>query len=190
MSSSKTNTILSTSEISERKALLAEVAEKERAVKAMNEVAEWEAKTLERNPAYVVGSLRKATAAEAAALGHCHGWVCDIRCLNCGEIRTVNKQDAFQSRFCVACRKTASKEVAKEKRLTKKMAGVTKEDIEKQIAELNALLASKGQPTKKAKRSRKAKAEVAPVAAPVEPVAAPVEAAPTTEVAATEQVAS
>jgi len=177
--SSKTNTAVQISNPEQLKALQAELAEKTKAVKAANELAEWEQKTAERNAAYVVGSVRKATEEDAAILGHVHGLVCEIRCQACGQTRVVNKQDAFQVRFCTECRKSASREVAKEKRLTKKMAGVSAEDIAKQIAELNALLASKGEP-KKAKRSRKAKVEA--VAEPTtEPV---VEAAPTTEQAA------
>ena len=171
--SSKTNTVAKIENAEQLKALQAELAEKQKAVKQANELAEWEQKTAERNPAYVVGSVRKATEADAAILGHVHGLVCEIRCQACGQTRVVNKQDAFQVKFCAECRKSASREVAKEKRLTKKMANVSAEDIAKQIAELNALLAAKGEP-KKAKRSRKAK-----VAEPTtEPVA---EAAPTTE---------
>jgi hypothetical protein len=174
--SSKTNTVAKISNPEQLKALQAELAEKTKAVKQANELAEWEQKTAERNPAYVVGSVRKATEGDAAILGHVHGLVCEIRCQACGQTRVVNKQDAFQVKFCSECRKSASREVAKEKRLTKKMAGVSAEDIAKQIAELNALLAAKGEP-KKAKRSRKAKVEA--VAEPTtEPVA---EAAPTTE---------
>ncbi len=181
MSSSKTNTVAKIENAEQLKALQAELAEKTKAVKEANELADWERKTSERNPAFVPGSVRKATEQDAAILGHVHGLVCEIRCQSCGQTRVVNKQDAFQVRFCSECRKSASREVAKEKRLTKKLANVSAADIEKQIAELNKLLATKGQP--KAKRSRKAK-----VAAPVEePVA---EAAPTAEVASTEPVAS
>ena len=137
---SQTNTAVEIKDTESLKTLQAELAEKRKAVKIQAELATWEQKTSARNPAYVVGSVRKPTEVDAATLGHTHGLVCEIRCQSCGETRVINKQDAFQVQFCTECRKSASREVAREKRLTKKLAGVSREDIERQIADLNALL--------------------------------------------------
>jgi len=129
--------------IAELLAKQAQLKALQRQVKAASEMEAWEAKVGARNPAYVKGSVRTATDADAEILGHVHGKVCEIKCQECGQIRVVNLQDAFQVRFCRDCRKSAQKAAAKERRLADKLAGTSKEDLEAQIAQLNALLASK-----------------------------------------------
>ena len=140
----KSNTaVVTQSNVAELKALEEQLKAKQRLVKAAQELAEWETATIARNPEYVAGSVRKATETDAEVVGHSHGLVCEIKCRACGEVRVVNKQDAFQVHFCVACRKEAAKESSKEKRLQKKMASTSKESLQAEIAKLEALLASK-----------------------------------------------
>ena len=126
--------------------LMAKQAELKAAKRAVNEAAELEAreaKTVARNPAYVLGSVRSPTDLDRKALGHCHGKVCEIKCQECGEIRVINVQDAFQAKFCVGCRKEANKRAGKDKRAAAKLVGVTPEAIQAQIDALNKLLAAK-----------------------------------------------
>ena len=129
------------SDLDTLKALQKELSEKKVSLKSAQELAEWEKKTFERNRAYVMGSVRKAVEADTEILGHVHGMVCEIKCEKCGKARLVNKQDAFQVRFCLDCKKVASKEAGKEKRMAKKLASVSKADLEAEIAKLSALLA-------------------------------------------------
>jgi hypothetical protein len=49
-----------------------------------------------------------------------HGRICIIACEICGEHRTINIQDAFQTRFCITHQKERAKEKAREKRKAKK----------------------------------------------------------------------
>lgn len=85
---------------------------------ALAERGAWEKKTLARNPQLILGSLRVATVEEAATLSHCHGEICEIRCAytgangECAETRIVNKQDAFQVRYCLE-HKSESKKAAR-----------------------------------------------------------------------------
>jgi hypothetical protein len=125
------------------KALTVELAAKKRLVKEQQELQEWEEKTTARNPRFVPGSVRRPTEADTAALGHVHGLVCEIACESCGKVRVINKQDAFQVRYCQDCRKVAGKAAGRDKRLVKKLAGTSRQELEQQIAQLNALLASK-----------------------------------------------
>ena len=129
--------------LAELQAKQAELKAAKRAVKEAAELEAWEAKTIARNPAYVLGSVRSPTDADLAVLGHCHGKVCDIKCQECGELRVVNCQDAFQAKFCKACRKEANKKAGKDKRAAAKLADVTPEAIQAQIDELNKLLVAK-----------------------------------------------
>jgi translation initiation factor 2 beta subunit (eIF-2beta)/eIF-5 len=115
----------------------------QRQVKAAAEMEAWEAKISARNPRYIKGSVRTPTAQDTETLGHVHGKVCEIRCEECGQVRVINCQDAFQVRYCRDCRKLAQRAAGKEHRLTAKLAGTSKEELERQIEQLNALLASK-----------------------------------------------
>lgn len=48
-------------------------------------------------PHVVSGSVREPTASDKKSLGaKCHGKVCDIKCMDSAEKRTINTQDAFQ----------------------------------------------------------------------------------------------
>ena len=125
-----------TCDLATLKNLTEELAAKKRAVKDAEELADWEQKTSARNPAFVPGSVRSPSIEEISVLGHTHGKVCTIRCQACGETRTINKQDAFQVRYCKDCRKEANRETSKEKRLVKKLDGTSREELERQIAEL------------------------------------------------------
>jgi hypothetical protein len=120
----------------------AELKAARKELKAAQARKEWEAETKARNPAYVIGSLRKGTAEDEANLGHCHGWVCTIEC-SCGKQRTVNKQDAKQCLFCDACKVEARKARAKAKRMEKALEGASVEDLQAKLeatqAELDAL---------------------------------------------------
>lgn len=118
-----------------------ELREAKRALRAAQERREWEAKTKARNPAFVVGSLRKPTAEDEAQLAHCHGMVCTIRCEACDRERVINKQDAFQVRFCTGCAKEARKAASKAKRLEKRLEGKSVDDVQAQIDALNEQLA-------------------------------------------------
>jgi len=129
--------------VDQLKALTAELAAKKRLVKEQQDLQAWEQKISARNPRFVPGSVRKPTDADTAVLGHIHGLVCEITCESCGKVRVINKQDAFQVRFCQDCRKVASREAAKEHRMAQKLAGTSKEELEQQIAQLNAMLAEK-----------------------------------------------
>lgn len=112
-----------------------------RAKKEQAKLEAWEKKTKQRNAAFVLGSTRPATEKDAEAVGHLHGKsVCEIKCQHegCGTIRIVNKQDAFQVRFCQEHKKMASKARAKAKR---ESASKSPEAIQARIAELQAQLA-------------------------------------------------
>lgn len=56
-------------------------------------------------PHVVAGSVRLPTAEDKALLDHCHGKVCDIECVDTGELRTINVQDAFQVKRTVEAQK-------------------------------------------------------------------------------------
>jgi len=120
-----------------------ELKAKKKLVKRMDALKEWEEATKLKNPQYVMGSLRAATDADLVIVGHSHGFVCLIKCEVCGEDRLVNKQDAFQSRTCKACKKVALTNKAKARATAKKLAGLSKEDIQRQIDALNTQLGLK-----------------------------------------------
>jgi hypothetical protein len=137
------DTTSTTNNVAELVAKQAELKALRKAVKEQADLAAWEDKTAARNPAFVRGSVRKATEAEAEIVGHSHGKVCEIVCQACGETRIVNTQDAFQAKYCLECRDAAKKQANREKRAVKKMAETSVEDLQAQIAELNELLAKK-----------------------------------------------
>jgi len=109
------------------------LAQVKAALKEAQSLAKWEAETRAINPQYVFGSVRKPTAEDEAALGHSHGRVCSIRCLSCGEERTVNLQDAKQVVYCKFCKKDADKAKSKTKRASKRLAGKSVADIQAEI---------------------------------------------------------
>ena len=110
-----------------------------RGLKAQVEREEWETKTKARNSQYVVGSVRKATDADKALLGaHCHGEVCEIVCLECSQIRVINKQDAFQSRYCKEHLREAKKAASAGRRASKVQ---DPRKIDAQLAKLEARMA-------------------------------------------------
>jgi len=135
--SENTNTAVTLKTVSEKEALLKKVKAD---LKAAQNNAAWESATKARNPQFVVGSVRKATPADEAVLGHCHGEVCSIECAACGQVRTVNKQDAFQARYCKACKKGADRDRAKSKRADKRLTGKSVDDLQREIAEAEAAL--------------------------------------------------
>jgi len=127
--------------LAELKAKETELKAKKRLLMDVEARNAWEQETARLNPQYVVGSLRQATEADAEVVGHVHGQVCLIRCASCGTERLVNKQDARQVKFCKACKKSAASAHNKERRLAKRLAGTSKEDLEQQINQLNEQLA-------------------------------------------------
>lgn len=138
MNSNTTNTITVETLTAQERVL----AKAKAALKAAQEQAKWEAATKARNPAFVLGSVRAPTPADIEVLGHTHGKVCDITCSECGKTRTINLQDAFQCKFCVGCKKVASRDASKAKRATKRLAGRSVEDLQREIEEANAALAA------------------------------------------------
>jgi hypothetical protein len=124
----------------ELETLVKDLKAKQAALKGATKLAGWEDKTAARNPCYVRGSVRAASAGDEEELGHVHGQVCTIRCQVCGEARTVNKQDAFQVRFCRACRQEAAKAAGTEKRAAKKLSGLDEKELRDRIAGLEAQL--------------------------------------------------
>lgn len=139
------NAVVALSDLDQLKAKEKELREKKKALKEAQERQAWETKTKQRNPQFVVGSLRRPTSEDEATLGHVHGWVCSIECASCGKVRVINKQDAFQVRFCSECKTEARKAAAKAKRLEKSLEGKSVEDIQAEIDELNALLTAKSE---------------------------------------------
>ena len=128
-------------------ALEAKRKELQALVKASKDVAkntEWEKKNKARNPAYVMGSLRRPTDEDRVVLDHCHGWVCKIECQHdgCETRRVINKQDAFQVRFCSEHRDEARKAASKARRDKVKLAGLTPAKVEAEIARLQAQMAA------------------------------------------------
>ena len=141
---SQASTVVDLSTLSTLEAKEQELREAKRRLQAAKERREWEAKTKARNPRYVVGSVRKASAEDEAQLSHCHGEVATILCEICGKERVVNKQDAFQVRFCKEHKAEARKAISKAKRAEKRLEGKSVEDIEAQIAALNEQLEQLG----------------------------------------------
>jgi len=135
------------SELETLKTVERELRAKKAELKAAEAKTAWEAKVAARNSNYVIGSRRKATPEDVQALGHSHGEVCSIRCMTCGATRTINVQDAHQSRYCKQCRKEAMKAAAQESRTSKRLAGKSVENLLQQIEEaqkaLEVLKASK-----------------------------------------------
>jgi len=105
-------------------------------LKAEAKLAEWETRTKARNPQYVLGSVRQDTTISAG--GHGHGEVCDIECQVCGTVRTVNKQDAFQVRYCLEHKNEGKKVASAERRAAK---SADPEAVKAKIAALEARLA-------------------------------------------------
>ena len=124
-------------------ALLKEQKELKKALKEQKDLEAWETKTKERNPQLILGSVRKPTTADENELGHVHGMVCSITCQTCGVVRIINKQDAFQVRFCKEHKSEARKAKAKAKRQEAKIAGKSADEIQTEIDELRSLLGKK-----------------------------------------------
>jgi hypothetical protein len=137
---SKSTATAKTNNLETLRAKEQELREKTKLVKQAQALREWEQKTKKRNSQYVVGSLRAPKKDEAAELGHCHGQVCSIKCEVCGVVRTINKQDAFQVRFCKEHKNAARKAKAKARRLEKALDGKSAADIEKEISVLDKQL--------------------------------------------------
>ena len=118
----------------------AELRAKKASLKAAQKVRDWETATLAKNSQYVVGSRRAATEEDEAALGHTHGQVGTIQCLNCVAERTVNVQDAGQTRYCKACKAEVDKATSRERRIQKRVSGKSVEQLRAEIAEASQAL--------------------------------------------------
>jgi hypothetical protein len=112
-------------------ALRAKIREEKEAAKTRS----WEAKYAH----VVAGSTRSGGLDNGKAS---HGVVCSIACEMCGAERTINKQDAFQVRWCVTCAVVAKKGRQQTKRAEKSAAKLTPEAIQAKMAELEAQLAA------------------------------------------------
>jgi hypothetical protein len=143
--SSESNAVNVSIDLETLKAKQRELTELLKLQKVATVNTEWERKTKARNPALILGSLRVATLEDTATLGHVHGLVCEIACSfgGCEEIRVINKQDAFQVRYCTEHKKEAQKEKMKERRASLKLAGVNPEQLAAEIAKLQAMLSTK-----------------------------------------------
>jgi hypothetical protein len=134
------NTLPVTEQLASLEAIKSALMEKVKQAKSLQEHSAWETATKRRNPQLVLGSLRPATDQDAMVLGHAHGWVCEIQCGTCGVKRLINKQDAFQVKFCVAHKAEARKIKAKAAREAIKAAGMTPDKLAEQIALLQSQL--------------------------------------------------
>lgn len=143
-----------------------------KALKEKKALSDWEKKIVDGtddrlgNKQYVVGSVREPTAKDETELGHVHGKVCEIKCQTCGVIRVINKQDAFQVRFCKKHKSEARKEKAKAKRQETKLSGKSANEIELEISALKAQLG-----IKEAQAETETAAEAVVAEAKAEPVA-------------------
>lgn len=78
---------------------------------------EWYAKY----PHVVKGSVREPNAKDKKLLGFkCHGKVCTIKCVDTGEERVINTQDAFQVKRTVAAQHQYMKQRRAERRAAQK----------------------------------------------------------------------
>ena len=142
---SQTTTVTSETTVAELKIKTEKALELkavERALKEAQRLATWETEVLAINSQYRPGSVRQATSDDESLLGHTHGQVCEIICQECGDLRIVNLQDARQCRFCRACKKTANKQKTKLAKVTKRLAGRTVADLERDIEAARAALAA------------------------------------------------
>ena len=89
-----------------------------------------------------MGSLRPSTDKDLKVLSHVHGWVCLIACQlkSCKVKRLINKQDAFQVRFCVEHKNEANKARTKARRQQKILVDMTPEKVNAEIERLQATL--------------------------------------------------
>lgn len=97
------------------------------------------------NPQVRPDTLRQASDGELVNGRAAKGWVVQIECATCGEMRTVNTQDAFQVRFCEEHKADAAKAAAKDRRAAKRDAELAKLDeseLDAQLAALEAELAA------------------------------------------------
>jgi len=97
------------------------------------------------NPQVRPDTLRQASPDELVNSLPAKGWVVQIECATCGEMRTVNTQDAFQVRFCEEHKADAAKAAAKDRRAAKRDAELAKLDeseLDEQLAKLAAELAA------------------------------------------------
>jgi len=58
----------------------------------------------------VPGSVREPSKADLKAVSNCHGRVCDVKCVDCKRVFTINTQDAFQCLRCDECKSKRAKE--------------------------------------------------------------------------------
>lgn len=83
----------------------------------------------EKYPHVVAGSVRVPKAKDKKLLEHCHGKVCDIKCVDTDELRTINVQDAFQVRRTVVAQALYLKQRRSERAKARRKA--VKQTLEK-----------------------------------------------------------
>lgn len=72
-------------------------------------------------PHVVQGSVREPNAEDKKLLGaKCHGMVCTIKCVDTGEERVINTQDAFQVKRSVKAQREFMKQRRSERRAAKR----------------------------------------------------------------------
>ena len=122
--------------------------------KAEKDAKKW-AEFYKKHSHVVDGSVREPTDADKAALDHIHGRVCDIKCVDTGELRTINVQDAFQVKRSVAAQKVHLKKQRATRRAEKAAARKAREANESTTVQTAAKTAAKTEAqAKKAPRRR------------------------------------
>ncbi len=114
------------------------------AAKAAEKLEAWKVRTAERNPACLVDTVRSVPAGETLDNGLVSkGRVVEIECQHCGTERTVNVQDAFQTRFCVEHKNVGRKATTKArivKAQADKLAELSEEELQDELEALQAEL--------------------------------------------------
>ncbi len=133
-------------------ALLEKVEQAERAAKRSQKQAAmdtaWKEKTLARNPAVLVDTLRDVEAGTVVPGTDLvsKGRVVDIACQyeGCILVRTVNVQDAFQVRYCAEHKGVAAKARSRAARLAKKVGTLDTKTLQVRLKKAEADMAQTG----------------------------------------------
>jgi len=76
-----------------------------------------EAVFYKKYPWVVKGSVKEAKpGTKTGGITVAHGRICQIKCEETGDLRTINVQDAFQTKFCVEVQERKARERAAERR--------------------------------------------------------------------------
>ena len=97
-------------------------AKKQRREKKLSRAETQLATFYQKYPHVVSGSVREPTASDLGKLPHCHGKVCDIKCVDTGDLRTINVQDAFQVQRSEEAQRRFLRQRRAERKAAKKQA--------------------------------------------------------------------